>query len=116
VICHGYRGGWWKDLDPEFLPRQLAELRRHRRVASNRLCSAVFYGALAGCDTAVYGDPMRLHGERPGSSRIEQGWAELHGTRVDPEVAHRAAVAELGADRLLPPTELRRMMHWEVAR
>ena len=116
VICHGYRGGWWTDLDPQFLPRQLAELRRHRRVASNRLCSAVFYGALAGCGTAVYGDPMRLRGEKPGSNPIERHWAELHGTHVDPEVSHRAAVSELGADRLLPPAELRKMMHWELAR
>ena len=29
VICHGYRGHWWKDTDPLFLDRQLAELRRH---------------------------------------------------------------------------------------
>ena len=32
VICHGYRGHWWKDTDPRFLDKQLAELRRHRRV------------------------------------------------------------------------------------
>ncbi|HEY2792797.1 MAG TPA: hypothetical protein VGJ28_10595, partial [Micromonosporaceae bacterium] len=37
VTCHGYRGGWWENADPAFLYRQLAELRRHRRVASNRL-------------------------------------------------------------------------------
>lgn len=41
VICHGYRGYWWRDHDREFLFRQLNELRRHRRVASNRLCSAI---------------------------------------------------------------------------
>ncbi|MGX6600526.1 hypothetical protein ACWKSP_00095 [Micromonosporaceae bacterium Da 78-11] len=115
VICHGYRGGWWRDLDPGFLPRQLAELRRHRRVASNRLCSAVFYGALAGCATAVYGDPMQLRGERSafgGQARIQRQWAELHGTTVDPDLSRRAAVAELGADRLLPPAALRRLLRW----
>jgi hypothetical protein len=115
VICHGYRGGWWKDLDGGFLYRQLAEQRRHSRVASNRLCSAVFYGILAGCEPAVYGDPMRLEGERSafgGQARIEREWAALHGRRVDPPVARRAAIAELGADRLLPPSELRRLFGW----
>jgi len=117
VICHGYRGGWWQDLDPGFLYRQLAEQRRHARVASNRLCSAVLYGALAGCEPAVYGDPMQLRGERSafgGQPRILREWADLHGPRVDPEVARRVAVGELGADRLLPPAELRRLFRWPM--
>jgi hypothetical protein len=117
VICHGYRGGWWQDLDPAFLYRQLAEQRRHARVASNRLCSAVLYGTLAGCEPAVYGDPMRLEGERSafgGQARIEREWAALHGPTVDPAEARRIAVAELGADRLLPPAELRRVLGWPM--
>ncbi len=112
VICHGYRGGWWTDLDPEFLPRQLAEQRRHLRVASNRLCSAVFYGALAGCETAVYGDPMQLQGETDAAARIRRQWAQLHGTDVDPALARQAAIGELGADRLVSPAELRHLFGW----
>jgi hypothetical protein len=117
VISHGYRGGWWKDLEPGFLHRQLAEQRRHARVASNRLSSAVFYGILAGCEPAVYGDPMRLEGERSafgGQARIEREWASLHGASVDLETARRTAVAELGADRLLAPAELRRLFQWPM--
>jgi hypothetical protein len=117
VICHGYRGGRWQNLDPGFLHRQLAEQRRHARVASNRLCSAVFYGILAGCEPAVYGDPMRLAGERSafgGRSRIEREWPALHGTRVDPAAARALAADELGADRLLPPAELRRLLRWPM--
>jgi hypothetical protein len=117
VICHGYRGGWWKDLDPGFLYRQLAEQRRHARVASNRLCSAVLYGTLAGCEPAVYGDPMQLQGERSafgGQARIVREWAALHGTRVDRAEARAIAVDELGADRLLPPAELRRLLRWPM--
>ena len=118
VICHGYRGGWWKDLDPGFLDRQLAELLRHRRVASNRLCSAVLYGTLAGCEPAVYGDPMQLRAEQDlfgGRDRIRRQWAELHGVQVDPVAARAVAVEELGADRLLPPAELRALFRWPAA-
>jgi hypothetical protein len=117
VICHGYRGGWWKDLDPGFLYRQLAEQRRHARVASNRLCSAILYGTLAGCEPAVYGDPMQLAGEQSafgGQQRILREWAGLHGTRVDAGLARAVAVDELGADRLAPPAELRRLFHWPM--
>jgi hypothetical protein len=115
VICHGYRGGRWEDLDPHFLDRQLAELRRHRRVASNRLCSAVFYGTLAGCEPAVDGDPMVLDGENMsngGQPRVRRQWAELHAAKADLDAARATAVAELGADRLLPPAELRRVLSW----
>jgi hypothetical protein len=119
VICHGYRGGWWKDLDERFLHRQLVEQRRHRRVASNRLCSAVFYGSLAGCEPAVYGDPMQLHGDRSafgGVDRIRRQWPELHGEQVAAATAREAAVAELGADRLLSPAELRLRFGWPEVR
>ena len=119
VICHGYRGGWWKDLDPGFLVRQLAEQRRHVRVASNRLCSAIFYGTLAGCEPAVYGDPMQLQGEKSafgGQHRIQRQWAGLHGEWIDPRPARQAAIDELGADRLLAPAELRTLFRWPAAR
>ncbi|WP_027345115.1 hypothetical protein [Hamadaea tsunoensis] len=118
VICHGYRGGWWENLDPDFLYRQLAEQRRHKRVASNRLSSAVFYGTLAGCEPAVYGDPMQLERESHawgGQPRIERIWPELHGARLDLPVAREIIRAELGADHLLPPEELRRLFRWPNA-
>jgi hypothetical protein len=118
VICHGYRGGWWKDLDPGFLSRQLAEQRKHVRVASNRLCSAIFYGVLAGCEPAVYGDPMQLQGEQDlfgGRSRIRRQWAGLHGPRIDVATARDIAADELGADRTLSPAELRHLFHWTTA-
>ena len=115
VVCHGYRGGPGQDGSPDFLDRQLDELRRHRRVASNRLSSAVWYGILAGCEPAVYGDPMQLENEDPtfgGQARIRRQWAGLHGEQIDPEPAYAAAVAELGADRLMPPAEMRQLFRW----
>jgi hypothetical protein len=115
VICHGYRGQWWRDTDPEFLPRQLAALRSHRRVASNRLTTAVFYGILAGCDPAVYGDPMALRREdtvHGGPARLRRQWPELHGAAPDVRGGREIAAAELGAAYLAPPAELRQMFGW----
>ena len=116
VICHGYRGLKWQDTDTDFLVNQMTELRRHRRVASNRLSSAVMYGAVSGCAPAVYGDPMRLASEdRATAERIRRQWPELHGTHPDPVDAAASAAAELGADSLAGPDELRAMLGWQRA-
>ena len=118
VICHGYRGFWWRDHDREFLVRQLAELRRHRRVVSNRLCSAIWYGLLAGCQGAVYGDPMVLDNADPtfgGEPRLRRQWPEVYGYDPDATAARQIARAELGADELAGPEELRTLLCWPVA-
>jgi len=119
VICHGYRGYWWRKSDPAFLHSQLSELRRHKRVASNRVSSALLYGAATGCETAVYGDPMVLHGEDPtfgGVARIRRQWPELHATHVDPAVSGQIAHDELGLDCVLPPDVLAELLGWSPAR
>ncbi|MCP2323689.1 hypothetical protein HDA40_002196 [Hamadaea flava] len=116
VICHGRRGFWWRGQDREFLVRQLAELRRHRRVASNRLTSAIWYGLLAGCEAAVYGDPMVLENADPtfgGYPRIRDQWAALHGRETDLAECRSLARAELGADLLAGPAELRVLFGWQ---
>ena len=113
VVCHGYRGYQWRGTDSRFLHNQLGELRRHVRVASNRLSSAIFYGVAAGCAPAVYGDPMRLQNEdRATAERIRRQWPELHGRHPDPVVAERSAMAELGAGYLASPAELRLLLGW----
>ncbi|HEX8630544.1 MAG TPA: hypothetical protein VF755_20485 [Catenuloplanes sp.] len=119
VICHGYRGFWWRDHDRDFLYRQLTELRRHRRVVSNRLCSAIWYGSLAGCDVAVYGDPMvldRADDTFGGETRLRRQWPELYGTHTDTTVCRALARQELGADALAGPAELRAYLGWSTAR
>jgi hypothetical protein len=116
VVCHGYRGFRWRDTETRFLHHQLGELRRHRRVASNRLSSAVFYGVAAGCAPAVYGDPMHLDQEHaPTAERIRRQWPELHGRHPDPARAYPTAMAELGAGYLACPGELRAVLGWSKA-
>jgi hypothetical protein len=116
VICHGYRGFKWQDTDIRFLHNQLAELRRHERVASNRLSSAIFYGVAAGCRPAVYGDPMQLEREdRATAERIRRQWPELHGKRPDPVAARISALSELGDGYLASPSELRIVLGWQNA-
>ncbi len=116
VICHGERGSRWEGKGRDFLRKQLVQLRRHRRVASNRLGSALFYGASVGCEVAVYGDPMQFEDERPeygGTARRMRLWPELHGTRVDRELASEVARRELGFEYQATPEELRRMFGWK---
>jgi hypothetical protein len=115
VICHGYRGHWWRGTDTEFLVKQLAELRRHKRVASNRLSSALFYGAYVGCQPAVYGDPMLLTDEDltyGGQGRIRRQWPTMHGNDIPMDVAGRIAREELGHDFRCTPAELRELLGW----
>ncbi|BCJ74032.1 hypothetical protein CS0771_35760 [Catellatospora sp. IY07-71] len=115
VVCHGRRGWGRRDGDPDFLHRQLATLRRHRRVASNRLSTAVLYGITAGCEPAVYGDPMTLDGEDQtmgGAERVRRQWAPLHGEQVDLATARAIAHDELGLAHLASPAELRALLGW----
>lgn len=115
VICHGHRGQWWKGTDPLFLYRQLGELRRHRRVASNRLSTAIFYGVAAGCEAAVYGDPMEFVGAAgfDGEQLLQAWFPELHGERLDAEAARATTRRELGQDLVASPEELVRVLGWE---
>ncbi|MGW3362732.1 hypothetical protein ACWDOR_07275 [Streptosporangium canum] len=115
VISHGVRGWMKKGTDPLFPHRQLAELRRHRRVASNRLSTAVFHGIAAGCEPAVYGDPMVLAEEDPmhgGAARVRRLWPELHGAEVDLVTARQIAAEELGVRYRVSPEEIRTVFGW----
>jgi hypothetical protein len=115
VICHGVRGSKWRGGTNDFLYRQLRELRRHRRVASNRLSTAIFYGIAAGCEPGIYGDPMELVDVKTGfnGERLLEAWyPELHRPDIDVELARAVAAQELGRHGLLSPEELRLVLGW----
>lgn len=116
VITHGHRGSKWQGTDRFFLHRQLAEQRRHRRVASNRLTTAVLYGIAAGCEPAVYGDPMEFVGVKAGfngAGLLEAQFPELFGKDIDVQRAREVAHRELGADFIASPEELRYVLGWQ---
>ena len=119
LISHGYRGHLWRGTDTDFLDKQLAELRRHKRVVSNRMGSALLYGASVGADVGVYGDPMILEAERAalgGMERQRRLWPEMHQAFVPPEIARELARVELGLDQTLSRTELTETLGWRHAR
>lgn len=115
VITHGYRGLYYRDTDRSFLLKQLTELRRHRRVASNRLSSAILYGISVGCEAGVYGDPMILAQEHPsfgGPARIARLWPSMAGESIPARDAEEFAHDELGIDHVVSAAELRQLFRW----
>lgn len=113
VVCFGRRGFSYVGGDTDFLYKQLTAMRRHRRVAANRLSTAIFYGATAGCEVGVYGDPMLMEGEDPrfgGYARVQRLWPELLGESVDLAVGMQTIRRELGTDYMLSPSEVRHLM------
>ncbi|NNG40185.1 hypothetical protein HJ588_13010 [Flexivirga sp. ID2601S] len=115
VITHGRRGHMYIGGDTDFLDNQLLELRRHRRVVSNRLGSALLYGASLGREIGVYGDPMVLrndHAVLGGMARQQRLFPQLHRAQVDPGVAAGVVRAELGTELLLPPGALAARLGW----
>lgn len=115
VITHGPRGHLYAGGDADFLDKQLAELRAHRRVVSNRLGSALLYGASLGREIGVYGDPMVLendHAVLGGMERQQQLFPQLHSARVGAADAEQVARDELGLGHLLTPAALRATLGW----
>ena len=115
VITHGRRGHMYIGGDTDFLDRQLTELRRHRRVVSNRMGSALLYGASVGAEIGVYGDPMVLdndHAVLGGMERQLRLLPEMHQPAVLGEVASAVAARELGLREVLSPLELSHRLGW----
>ncbi len=115
VVCFGRRGWNYEGTDRKFMYKQLQALRKHKRVASNRLSTAILYGISAGCEPAVYGDPMELEGENPlfgGSARIQRLWPELIGKDIDLATAREITGTELGVPWKLSGPEMRMLFDW----
>lgn len=100
--------------DPAFLGRLHTLLTGAARVVSNRLSTPVVYAASIGIDAGVTGDAMRLAGEAPDDpGTLAVRWPEFYepGTSRDERTA--VARVETGAEALLAPAELRRLLGWD---
>jgi hypothetical protein len=100
--------------DPAFLGRLHTLLTGAARVVSNRLSTPVVCAASLGIDATVTGDAMRLAGERDDDAGTLAGrWPEFYESGTS--LAERTAVArtETGADALLAPEDLRRLLGWD---
>jgi hypothetical protein len=109
VVSHGGRE------DPLFLHRQREALLAHRRVVTNRVSTALWYGGLLGREIEVYGPHFGSGDDR------EEAWWDEHQPAWWPEVlagpvagadAVAQAGAELGATRLRDPEELADLLGW----
>ncbi|WP_222432198.1 hypothetical protein [Leekyejoonella antrihumi] len=119
VISHGYRGHLWKGTDVYFLDKQLDELRRHKRVISNRIGSALLYAVSVGAEIGVYGDPMILEAERAalgGREKQLRLYPDLHQPFIPMNYAKELARYELGQDVMLSANEVREVFGWQHAR
>lgn len=100
--------------EPEFLARILALIGAARRVASNRLSTAIMYAAAVGTEVAVYGPPLAFTGQEVHSlDEIRDLWPEFHGEKTAADQTRAAADAELGTAALLPAAELRTTLGWD---
>jgi len=104
-------------LDAAFLWRLWTMLGRARRVVSNRLSTPVLYGGHLGADLGVYGDALRIDGELgEQNDRVRALWPELHGERLDLDVARPLIDRELGVHHLLTPEALEGALGWNGSR
>jgi acetyltransferase-like isoleucine patch superfamily enzyme len=104
------------NVDRSYLTRQLLELRRHKRVVSNRVTTAVLYGIAAGNEVGVYGPPMHNELDNLGYTWLKETFRDLHAIRADPGAARVVADRELGRDLLRTPEELREIVGWHKER
>ncbi|MCE1179852.1 MAG: hypothetical protein LWW86_12615 [Micrococcales bacterium] len=115
VISHGKRGYLWQGTDTEFLYKQLAELRAHKRMISNRMSSAVMYAATTGAEVGIYGDPMVLEGDHAVLGGVQKPWRlwpELHNVTIPREVIREVAETELGVAAKMLPEEVVDAFGW----
>lgn len=113
VVCHGHRS------DPQFLRRQHAELSDHRRVITNRVSTALWYGAALGLEAEVYGPHFGQTATDDGTAfdRFQRSrWPELFGAPLAGEEARVRGAVELGAANLREAEELVSLLGWTGAR
>jgi hypothetical protein len=101
--------------DPYFLARILWLLASSRKVVSNRLATALVYGAAVGTEVSIYGPHFHIAGISETSSEeyLKRLWPEFYsGSAADLNRQGEIADQELGRAHLRSPEELRRLLGW----
>jgi hypothetical protein len=104
------RPPWVVSDDPTMLIRQILQILDHRRVVSNCLTTALLYASYLGRDAQLLRHPERR--QPPTEGRGKALHEELE-QATDGEPLRAIAGAELGADHLRTPDELRAIMGWD---
>lgn len=101
--------------DPNFLARVLWLLLSAEKVISNRLATALVYGAAAGTPVSIYGPHFHIAGIAETSSEqyLRRLWPEFYLDDADPLVLKDVADAELGRAYLRSPEGLRQVLGWQ---
>ncbi len=100
--------------DAAFVARLRTLITGASRVVSNRLSTPIVYAAALGIDAAVTGDAMRLDGEAVDpSARLRETWPEFFDPSASVSDRLEVARAEVGADHLREPDELRVLLGWD---
>jgi hypothetical protein len=79
------------------------------------MTSAILYGASAGAEVGIYGDPMALesdHAVLGGVGKPRRVFPDMHQFAVPREIALETALRELGADEMLLPEEVIDAFGW----
>lgn len=102
--------------DPAFLARVMWLLMSSKKVISNRLATALVYGAAVETPVSIYGPHFQIAGIQETSSEeyLQRLWPEFYKETTSVPELLAIANAELGHAYLQSPEELRRTLGWET--
>jgi hypothetical protein len=101
--------------DPDFLARVLWLLLSSRKVVSNRLATALVYGASAEIEVSIYGPHFQIAGisETSSESYLRKLWPEFY-ENVSASEMRLIADKELGREYMRSPVSLRQILGWQT--
>ncbi len=115
VITHGYRGLHWRKTDPDFLLKQLEELRCHPASPPTGSAPPSCTAPRSACSPACTATRWCWRTSTPpsvgrrGSSASGPNWTS-RSCRL--EVAKEFTDTELGVDHVVCPAEIRELFRW----
>ncbi|MBT2549814.1 hypothetical protein [Arthrobacter sp. ISL-65] len=101
--------------DPAFLARVMWLLMSSKKVVSNRLATALMYGAAVETPVSLYGPHFQIAGVQETSSEeyLRSLWPEFYEESISVPVLQKIAYAELGHEYMKSPSDLRSVLGWD---